>query len=97
MSDEFGVDTDGLMAIVDEMAQIEARIETMIAQADSEVTGLHATWDGVAAATQADAHRRWTDGAQQMREALVKLRGAATKAHGNYTGAAKSNQTMWSQ
>lgn len=97
MSDEFGVDTDKLMGIVEKMAQVEARIEAMITEADAEVSGLHATWVGTAAATQADAHRRWAEGAQEMRDALVKLREAAHKAHGNYTGAAKSNQTMWSR
>lgn len=97
MSDEFGVDTDKLMDIVEKMAQLEARIEAMVTEADAEVSGLHATWVGTAAATQADAHRRWTEGAQEMREALVKLREAAHKAHGNYTGAAKNNQAMWSR
>ena len=97
MSDEFGVDTDKLMDIVEKMTQVEARIEAMITEADAEVSGLHATWVGTAAATQADAHRRWAEGAQEMREALVKLREAAHKAHGNYTGAAKSNQAMWSR
>ena len=97
MSDEFGVDTDKLMDIVDAMARLETRIEAMIAEADSHVGSLHATWDGTAAAMQADAQRRWADGAQEMHEALVKLRDAALKAHGNYTGAAKTNLAMWSR
>lgn len=96
MSDEFGVDTDKLMAIVEQMAQVDSRVEAMIAEADSQVASLHATWEGTAAATQADAHRRWSEGAQEMREALAKLREAALKAHGNYTGAVKNNTTMWS-
>ena len=97
MSDEFSVDTDRLMAIVEKMAQVDSKIDAMIAHADSQVAAQHATWEGTAAATQADAHRRWSEGAQEMREALAKLREAAGKAHGNYTGAATSNQTMWSR
>lgn len=97
MSDEFGVDADKLMTIVDKMTQVDSRIEAMIADADSQVAGLHATWVGEAAATQADAHRRWSEGAQQMREALAKLREAALTAHGNYTGAATNNTVMWSR
>jgi uncharacterized protein YukE len=58
---------------------------------------LHATWVGEAATTQADAHRRWSDGAQEMRDALAKLRQAAQTAHGNYTGAATNNMSMWSR
>lgn len=97
MSDEFGVDPAKLLDIVDKMAHLDTRVEAMIAEADAHVAGLHATWVGTAATTQADAHRRWTEGAQEMRDALVKLREAALKAHGNYTGAAKHNQAMWSR
>ena len=97
MSDEFGVDTEKLMAIVEKLARFDARAEAMIAEADSHVAGLHATWVGEAAATQADAHRRWSEGAQQMRDALAKLCDAAHTAHGNYSGAIKNNQTMWSR
>jgi len=35
-------------------------------------------------------------GAQQMREALVELRGVIMTAHANYGGAARTNQAMWS-
>ena len=84
MSDEFGVDADKLMTIVDKMAQVDGRVEAMISDADSQVAGLHATWVGEAAAIQADAHRRWSQGAHEMRDALAKLRAAALTAHGNH-------------
>ncbi|CDO09888.1 WXG100 family type VII secretion target [Mycolicibacterium cosmeticum] len=96
MSDEFGVNTDELMAIVDRIAAFEKRIEAMIADVDRQVEGLHATWQGTAASAQADAHRRWTAGAQQMRDALKDLHEAGSKAHRNYTGAARANLSMWS-
>ncbi|MCX2711958.1 WXG100 family type VII secretion target [Mycolicibacterium sp. J2] len=96
MSDEFGVSTDELMAIVARIADFEKRIEAMIADVDRQVAGLHATWHGTGASAQADAHRRWTEGAQQMRDALKDLHEAGAKAHRNYTGAARANLTMWS-
>jgi WXG100 family type VII secretion target len=96
MSDEFGVNTDELMAIIKRIADFERRIEAMVADVDSQVSSLHASWHGSAASTQADAHRRWAVGAQQMREALQELQQAGKKAHQNYTGAARANLTMWS-
>jgi WXG100 family type VII secretion target len=96
MSDEFGVDTDELMALVTRIAAFEQRIEAMVVDVDSQVSSLRASWHGSAAAAQADAHRRWAEGAQQMREALEELRRAGKKAHQNYTGAAQANLTMWS-
>lgn len=90
------MNTDELMAIVTRIADFEQRIEAMVAEVDQQVTGLHASWEGTAAAAQADAHRRWAQGAQQMREALQELQRAGKKAHQNYTGAAQANLTMWS-
>jgi len=49
MSDEFSVDTERLMSIVERMAQVDHRVEAMIAEADSHVAGLHATWEGAGA------------------------------------------------
>lgn len=95
MSDEFGVNTDELMAIVTRIADFERRIEAMVAEVDQQVASLHASWEGSAAAAQADAHRRWAEGAQQMREALQELQQAGKRAHQNYTGAAQANLTMW--
>lgn len=96
MSGEFGVNTDELMTIVTRIADFERRIEAMIADVDSQLSSLHASWHGSAAAAQADAHRRWTEGAQQMRVALQELHQAGEKAHQNYAGAAQVNLTMWS-
>ena len=96
MSDEFGVNTDELMAIVNRIADFERQIEAMVADVDKPVSALHASWQGSAASAQADAHRRWAEGAQQMREALQELQQAGKKAHQNYTGAARANLTMWS-
>ncbi|GAS99230.1 EsaT-6 like protein EsxE [Mycolicibacterium canariasense] len=96
MSDEFGVNTDELMAIVARIEDFEKRIEVMIVDVDRQVETLHVSWHGAAAAAQADAHRRWTEGAQQMRDALKDLHEAGSKAHRNYTGAARANMTMWS-
>lgn len=96
MSDEFRVDTDELMSIVARIAAFEQRIEAMVADVDHQVSSLRASWHGSAAAAQADAHRRWAEGAQQMREALQELRQAGKKAHQNYTAAAQANLAMWS-
>ena len=90
------MNTDELMALVTRIADFEQRIEAMVADVETQVASLHATWQGTAGIAQADAHRRWTEGAQEMREALQELRQAGKKAHQNYTGAATANLTMWS-
>ncbi len=60
------------------------------------VAGLHVDWSGTAAAAHAEAHRQWSEGAAMMQDALGKLQPAGKIAHHNYTGAAATNQHMWS-
>ncbi|MEU9807575.1 WXG100 family type VII secretion target [Mycobacterium sp. NPDC050853] len=95
MSGEFGVNTDELMRIIERMAEVEQRAEASIAAMDGEVRNLHATFTGEAATAQAQAHEKWAEGAQQMREALKGLANAGHVAHGNYSGAAAKNQQNW--
>jgi uncharacterized protein YukE len=78
------------------MAAFARYAEDMIAEIDSRVTRLQATWTGQAAAAHAEAHQHWVRGAAMMRAALAQLRAAGTTAHGNYTGAMTTNLTMWS-
>jgi uncharacterized protein YukE len=58
---------------------------------------LQETWEGLSALAQQEAHEEWTAGMVAMRKALADLRAAARLAHGNYTGAADANLTMWRQ
>lgn len=82
--------------MVQRMAAFQRYAEDTIAEIDSRVTRLHASWTGEAAAAHAEAHRHWARGEAMMREALAQLKQATTTAHGNYTGAMSANLAMWS-
>lgn len=90
------MDPQALADTVQRLAAFQRYAEDTIAEIDSRVTHLHASWTGEAAAAHAEAHRHWARGEAMMREALAQLKQAATTAHGNYTGAMSANLGMWS-
>ena len=97
MSDRFRVNPDQLADIVDRLARFDKHLEEALTQADAKVDRLHTTWTGAAAAEHKAAHDKWKHGAEQMRSGLNTMRKNADIAHGNYTGAAATNQAMWEQ
>lgn len=96
MSDAFRVDPDALADAVQRMAEFQQYAESMLAEIDSLVSNLHATWSGEAASAHAEAHHHWARGEAMMRAALAQLRTAGAGAHDNYTGAMTTNLAMWS-
>lgn len=90
------MDPQALADAVHRMAAFQRHAEDMIAEIDSRVTRLHASWTGDAAAAHAEAHAHWVRGEAMMREALAQLEKVATTAHSNYTGAMSTNLDMWS-
>lgn len=81
---------------VQRMVEFQRNAESMLAEIDSLVTNLHATWTGQGATAHAEALRHWARGEAMMREALAQLRAAGATAHRNYTGAMSTNSAMWS-
>jgi WXG100 family type VII secretion target len=96
VADAFRVDPQALADTVQRMVEFHRHVESTVAEIDSLVTNLHATWTGQGAAAHAEAHRRWARGEAMMREALTQLRTAGATAHRNYTGAMSTNSAMWS-
>lgn len=96
MAEAFAVEPEALAEAVQRMTAFQRYAEDMIAEIDSRVARLHATWSGEAAASHAEAHRHWKRGEAMMRTALAQLEKAAAAAHGNYTGAVSVNLGMWS-
>jgi WXG100 family type VII secretion target len=96
VTDAFRVDPEALADAVRRMAEFGRRTQSVVADIDSVVTQLHATWTGEGAAAHAEAHRRWARGEAMMREALALLTNAGATAHANYTGAMAANLAMWS-
>lgn len=90
------MDPQALADTVQRMVEFQRHAESMLAEIDSLVTNLHATWTGQGATAHAEAHRHWARGEAMMREALAQLRAAGATAHRNYTGAMSTNSAMWS-
>ncbi|MCV7029363.1 WXG100 family type VII secretion target [Mycobacterium sherrisii] len=95
MSDAFRVDPEALADAVQRMAEFQRHAESMLAEIDSLVGNLHATWSGEAASAHAEAHQHWARGEAMMRAALAQLRTAGAGAHDNYTNAMATNLSMW--
>ncbi len=96
MAEAFRVDPQALADAVQRMTDFQRQAEEILAEIDSRVTHLHASWTGQGAAAHAEAHRHWARGEAMMREALARLRTAGETAHRNYTGALSANLAMWS-
>lgn len=96
MAEAFRVDPEALADAVQRMAEFQRHAKSVLAEIDSLVSNLDATWSGEGAAGYAEAHRRWAAGEATMREALAQLKTAGATAHGNYTGAMAKNLDMWS-
>jgi uncharacterized protein YukE len=90
------VDLAQLDELVVQMRRVQDQLGRVRADLDAQVAELHSTWTGGAAAMQALAHRRWTEGGASVEEALAALHAIAATAHGNYASAAAANRRMWS-
>jgi WXG100 family type VII secretion target len=95
--DEFTVMTDELDEVIADLEVTEAALDAVDRDLTSRMGLLHESWEGQAAEAHAAAHAEWTEGLREMRRALQELRAAARSAHGNYTGAAEANVSMWEQ
>jgi WXG100 family type VII secretion target len=90
----YRVELEELLAFVDKLQAFEAKAEALAARVDVQVSSLHTTWAGTAAAAHLTGHDEWMAAATEMREALADLRNAAENAHRNYTDAVKTNLAM---
>lgn len=100
MTDEvgsFSIDADELDAVIGDVASCQRRLGSLTDDIEREIAALHTVWEGLAAEAQREAQQEWHQGMLDMRAALEALRAAARTAHGNYTGAADANVSMWRQ
>lgn len=91
----YSLDLDLLHELVDRMATFEQRFDAVQEEVDGRMGRVGAFWTGVAAAEQAEAHRRWVTGATEMREALTVLCSVTRAAQENYSSAVRANLQMW--
>lgn len=91
----FRVDPAALLAVVDQMAAFNKRVEASLAQASALADRIGDSWSGQGAEAEYAAHQQWAQGAADMRDALDRLRITAEQAHANYLGAMQQNSRMW--
>lgn len=95
--DRFTIDSDELDEVIADVSTCEGALDTLTQDLTRQMKVLQSVWEGLAADAHHEAHEEWTQGMETMREALRDLRAAARVAHGNYTGAADTNVSMWEQ
>lgn len=95
--DNYSLDADELDAVITDLERTETALDAFTTDLEAQLRTLHDTWEGLAARAHVVAHEEWTTGMKDMREAIADLRAAARAAHGNYTGAAETNRSMWEQ
>jgi WXG100 family type VII secretion target len=91
----FTVDLAELEDKIRQMTAFEQTVSRTLAGLDASVERLHESWTGQAAAAHREAHRKLTEGLREMNAGLADIRAAATRAHGNYTSAGRTNVSMW--
>lgn len=94
-ADRFTVDSDELDSVIADVEKTESALQALTDDLEAQIKALQSVWEGLAADAQDAAQREWEQGMLAMRTALLELRQAARTAHGNYTGAADSNVSMW--
>jgi WXG100 family type VII secretion target len=90
----FEVDLDHLDAVTARIAGLVGFTEDTFTGVEQRVTALHRTWTGAAAATHAEAHRDWAEGAADVRDGIAAMRAAAAAAHAAYSEAITTNMRM---
>ncbi len=94
-ANRFTVDSDELDSVIADVEKTESALQTLTDDLERQIKALQSVWEGLAADAQVAAQSEWDQGMAAMRTALLELRQAARQAHGNYTGAATSNVSMW--
>lgn len=93
---EFSVDLGHLDHVVTQLTNLSGFLADHLAALDQKVAALHAgSWDSVAAAAHATAHREWATAAGEFAEGVTDMSAAARNAHAQYTAAIGANTRMF--
>ncbi|MEU1983467.1 WXG100 family type VII secretion target [Nocardia sp. NPDC019395] len=94
-------DSQAFQVDLDQLDNLTARAANFIGFLNDSLTGLeqrmatlHQTWGGETATAQADAFRKWSNGATDVREGVDAMRQAAVDAHTRYTTAIQTVQRI---
>ena len=93
----YKVDLDELQLVIDSMNAFQELLDRQLTQLDKVNGQLHVTWEGEAATANTVAHRKLTQGAREVHQALLAMHSAARRAHASYHTAAQANLQTWKQ
>jgi WXG100 family type VII secretion target len=97
MTVRYRVDLDELQRVIDSLEAFQRKLDGQLTALDRVNGELHVTWEGEAARANTVAHRKLTDGAREVHQALVAMHAAARQAHTSYQAAADANVQTWKQ
>jgi WXG100 family type VII secretion target len=97
MTVRYKVDLDELQRVIDSLDTFGAKLDAQLNELDQANGELHVTWQGEAATANVEAHRKLTQGAREVHQALVAMHAVARKAHVHYHAAAQANLQTWKQ
>ena len=64
--DRYAVDPDELDAVVGDLETCQQKLQTTTDHLEAQIAKLHATWEGLSAAAQREAHQEWEAGMAVM-------------------------------
>jgi WXG100 family type VII secretion target len=97
MAVRYQVDLDELRRVIDSLDAFQRMLDGRLTALDHVNGELHGTWEGEAAQANTIAHRKLTDGAREVHQALLAMHAAARQAHTSYRAAADANVQTWKQ
>ena len=97
MTVHYKVDLGELQRVIDSLEAFGGRLDAQLCELDRVNGDLHVTWEGEAATAQIEAHRKLTEGAREVHQALLAMHAAARHAHASYHAAAQANAQTWKQ
>lgn len=97
MTVRYKVDLDELQRVIGSLDAFGTELDAQLKELDKVNGELHVTWEGEAATANVEAHRKLTQGAREVHQALVAMHDVARKAHAHYDAAAQANLQTWKQ
>jgi uncharacterized protein YukE len=92
----YRVESAALSRIVNELEELTAFANEIIAGVEQTAASVSAEWTGQANQQYLAAHAEWVAGAQQMTDAAAAVHQRAATAAANYDALASHLRAMWS-
>ncbi|KAF0849680.1 WXG100 family type VII secretion target [Nocardia caishijiensis] len=95
MSESFSVDLDDLEEVTIRIRGYQQYLTDGLADLQQRIDALNSSWEGIAAAAFAEAHRDWGTAVADIGNALTSLCDAAQSARSSYSDAGDTNTRIF--